>query len=487
MMDVHNIAPLPAAMFRNQPPPPMFFFKRIKKRNTVREEDRIAPLQVPPPGPVQLSVALRAQPLQAARKRKSAAAADEAGTDAPIEEEKLPTVAEKRARLLEQQKERCKALRVDDTQIKGVDSKLNDYFVPLWLPLYNECMFGRRESFAKTPLSQPERELLVDRIKNTYCFRRWMDSVSRPDVCHNRSHVDVEQRNDAVQFSVCANAKYHDVSREPATASCFCALTDAVLLCNDLSHKHTKEGWATQIDATHTEATSAFNFEKSVESIDRYRDRLTFGSFNQNIVASHTFGRGTRSRWDALLFIADHHCTPIHSIALFNQFDDRMHSAASLRELRYCLDAFASKVPSSAYRRKPADIRMALLPRTITHLRQGMRPGDYYEPRFVRDAGYFDANHPVHWRFDACDGNQTTLGILLFLEATGNSLWLRVWELWVEILVTHCETCNRCRLRIVDFLCCVALLDQLTPKIIARTYINRLSQLLTKLKDECDQ
>jgi len=74
MMDVHNIAPLPAAMFRNQPPPPMFFFKRIKKRNTVREEDRIAPLQVPPPGPVQLSVALRAQPLQAARKRKSGAA-----------------------------------------------------------------------------------------------------------------------------------------------------------------------------------------------------------------------------------------------------------------------------------------------------------------------------------------------------------------------------------------------------------------------------
>lgn len=475
-MDVHKIAPLPAPLFYNQPPPPLFFSKRSKKREPPYVGDKPAPQQAPPPGPVQLSVGLRAQPLQAARKRKS----DERTT--ADGEEKPMTVREKRACLLFEQKERYKNARIENTQIHGVDSTQNDFFEPLWYPIFAEIMLGRTESLTRKPLSLRQREKLAQQVKHTYCYTRWMSAVNTSDLCWHRAHVDLEKRNDALQFSTCANAHYFDVSRDPTTVSCFCSLTNSVVLCNDLCHKHTKEGWSAQIEATHTEATDAFDFENAVESIDRYRDRLTFGSFNQNIVASNTFGNGTRDRWNALLYIADHLCPPVHSIALFNDFDNQMFNNSSMRELRHCIDTFADKSPLVYQTCKPIDRRMALLPRTISHLRQCAAPGDNSEPRFVRDAGYLDANHPAYWRFNACDANQTTLALLLFVEATGNSLWLRTWTLWTDMLKRHCESCSGCRRRVVDFLCCIALLNQLTPNVIGRNYMYRLSELLEELK-----
>ena len=392
------------------------------------------------------------------------------------------TAAEKRVRFLAKQKRTFVEQRPDSTRIDALDYTAPDFFTPFWSLFYQRLLIGTRRSFSDQPATVREREWLLERVQNNSCTYTWVDAVRLSHTCTNREHLELAQRDNASQFDSCPNAAYYDEPRTSAARKCLCHLRNTVILCNDLSHSHTRVGWQQQIDATHTDAPATYRFESEVQSIDRFRDRLTFGSFNQNIVATEPFGPASHQRWEALLRIAARHCTPTHSISLFNTLDARLKADSALSATRRCLDCFAYKTLLAMRRGQPRDRRLSLIPETIFHLKQteGERAG---EPRFVRDAGYLDANHPFHTRFDACDANETTMAVLLFIEATGNSMWLRVWQVWVTVVAEHCNTCIGCRQRLIEFLACVTLLGQITPSVLPSLFAQNIERLLKLLRN----
>lgn len=439
-----------------------------------------------------------AAPSKKSRKRKAESAAEKSEEDATAaaaaaaaaDEFRIPTVPEKRARLLAKQKAIFEDLKPKSTRIDGVDFAGNpneDGFAPFWTLLYDKFARTRRTVFVDCPLTTTERTLLRERSQNNFAAYTWLDAIHLPYECNNREHRELQHRNNSTLFGSCPNAAYYAAPINTAMKKCFCHLTNTILLCNDLSHSHTRGGWQRQIDETHTDANDSYRFERDVESIDRYRDRLTFGSYNQNIVATETFGPASHQRWEALLRIAMRHCVPTHSIALFNTLDEQLRASSALSATRRCLDCFAYKTRFSSMRGAQRDYRLSLIPETIFYLkrtpmseRERERVG---EPRFVRDAGYLDSNHPFHSRFDACDANETTMAILLFVDATGNSMWLSVWQLWSTVLVVHCKTCIHCRRRLVEFLSCITLLGQLTPGVLPSLFATNTERLLRRLRN----
>lgn len=498
-MDVHAHSPLPVRFLDRQPPAPgLFRFARSRKgdapKNGTNPRTSRARRE-----PVQLSTAQRSFSVTGHKRNRDSEKADSesvkdeqpvqiaaAARAVPDSSETILTVAEKRRRLFERQREIYRAHRASRTQIDGCDSGFAPRHIDaLWTRLYDEIRPGERPAFAVEEMLREDREYLAEKLARNETFLRWMEFTAHPFSCRARHHVGFATRNNAEFFS-CPNASYYQRSTSSATDNCTCATRNTIMLCNDLSHQHSRIGWQAQIDATHTEdpLPRFFTFDTSVTSTDRYRDRLTCGSFNQNIVAANTFGPGTAERWEQLMNIAIDMSEPPHSITLFNRLDAYLSREPALSDLRHCIDCFSTKSPDVWKSGKSIDRRMSLPPRVIEYLKSRCRRFDsaHFEPRYVRDAGYLDATHPHHSRFDATDANSTTLALALFVEATGNSLWLRVWQAWCSMLERHCATCPHCCERLVEFLSCIVILAQLTPGVIEYSYAERLEVLLLRLK-----
>jgi hypothetical protein len=477
MMEVYSNPMQPLApnwRRHNQPPPPSRFSRpRYLERKKVIVKPQSVPTIIEP-----TAAPLPLVPTDSETKKRKAEVESEP-------EEPVATVETKRAKLLAEQRNIYKMLRKAETGIEQFDTIDFARYEHPWSDFYDRITVQASRVLAIMPMSSSEAEWLKSRIKNTedeHVAAMWHEAQINIECCTARLHVMVTERNDATQFNTTPNAVFYSKDNEALETGCVCPLKGAILMCNDLSHTHSRCGWQTQINETHTDATNSFSFERRVESIDRYRDRLTFGSFNQNIVATNVFGEATRQVWDTLLRIACQFPTPPHSVALFNELDAELHADTTLTATRHCIDSFCYKTWQEARRGKAADRRMALLPTTIYFLKQKTRKNEYFEPRTVRDAGYLDANHPYYWRFDATDANETTLGLLLFVEATGNSIWLDVWKRWCTLLCRHCWECRLCQTRLCEFLSSLVLLFELTPGVVATSYSSRLEQLLRRVK-----
>jgi hypothetical protein len=392
------------------------------------------------------------------------------------------TVLEKRMRILAHQKDVHKSQRSESTRIDQFDTEDHQRIDRTWTFFYDRCTQSMRRTLYKKKLLADEIKWLKAEMRRDECADLWFFWISRPDQCNARIHSPVVSREGKAQFEITPNAVFYDKTDEAKDAGCICYLKGTILLCNDLSHRHSKCGWQTQISETHKDVPSTFNFERRIESIDRYRDRLTFASFNQNIVATNIFGLATQQVWDSMLRIANRMFTPPHSIMLFNNLDSALAADPSLTALRYCIDCFSIKSWQESRKGKPRDRRFSLLPATIYYLKGLPDKKEFGDPLTVRDAGYLDANHPFHSRFDARDANETTLGLLLFVESTGNTLWQKVWDKWREQTAAHCEKCQPCRIRFVEFLSCLVLLFEMTPGVVELSFAEKLEDFLRLIK-----
>ena len=388
-----------------------------------------------------------------------------------------PTISteERRFRILELQKEEYRERSVADTTLHYVEPAYVGKFEPFWMPLYERLVIGARTRLCDSSLTDEELEWLRKEIRFDYCHFVWCHKYAQPRLCRRIPPCQPIERNEELQFFDTPNAQFFDEKH----GDCLCTTEDAIVLCNDLSHQHSKNGWATQIATTHRDPAALFSFQRSVGSIDRYRDRLLCGSYNQNIVAARVFGPGSNQRWETMLDVASSLPEIQHSASLFNKLDEVLRRDENLSELRHCIWTFSY---SSSKKEHPGDRKMSLPPKTIHYLKSRSRRGEHCEPRTVSDAGYLDAGHPIHWRFDAREAAETTLGLALFVEATKNSNWLNVWNHWFRIVVQHCSNCRECRRRFVEFLSCVLLLEQLTLGVFTLDFRVRLERFLCALK-----
>lgn len=392
-----------------------------------------------------------------------------------------PTLSddERRQRLLELQRQEYAERRVADTRVAQLDPKYVEHFRPFWEPLYDRLMVGTRRRLCDSSLSDAELAWLRRETRYDYCYFVWNLKYTQYDECPRRPRCVPTERNDVTQFFDTPNAQFY----EQRHTACYCLTENTLVLCNDLSHQHSKNGWQTQIAETHRDPTQLpahFSFQRSIESIDRYRDRLLFGAYNQNIVAAGVFGAGTQQRWDAMLEVCAALPEIHHSASLYNRLDALLAEDANLSELRHCIWTFSYS--SSRRREHPGDRAMSLPPKTIYYLKSRASKSEYCEPRTVADAGYLDAGHPVHWRFDAREAQETTLALALFVEATKNSNWLNVWNHWFRLVQTHCAECLECKRAFVEFLGCILLLEQTTLDVFTLDFRVRLERLLFALR-----
>lgn len=384
-------------------------------------------------------------------------------------------VEERRHRILELQKEECRQTSVSETRIGYVDPTAVAEFHPFWTLRYERLLSGERTRMNDVPLTKEERDWVRSEARYDYCLFLWCHKHEKPDKCHRHPPCEPTERDEATQFHDTPNVQFFEEQHR----DCYCASEDTILLCNDVSHQHSKHGWSTQIAQTHRDPAPTFSYQRSIDSIDRYRDRLSFGPYNQNIVATRVFGPGTRQRWDTMLEVASVLPEIQHSARLFNELDEVLKNDANFSHMRHCIWTFSYSSPK---KERPGDRKMSLLPKTIRHLKSRAPKTEHCEPRTVADAGYLDSCHPIHWRFDAREGAETTLGVALFVEATKNSNWLTVWRLWVRIVTRHCFKCAQCTRRFIEFLSCVLLLEQLTPNVFSVEFRGRLEGFLLSLR-----
>lgn len=376
-------------------------------------------------------------------------------------------------------------------------------FSPSWEALTDRYMY--RTGAKRLAREAAKRETLcIPLVRNWLeCYAREENAAAghRANLCFQciEQHSELRQRNGielgARGYLITPNTTYFTPARSVRTRDtlyfCTCAVNNTVVLCCNVAHAHSEHGWVTQLGTTMLEYGGAlYDFVRDQFSIDRYRDRLVTGVYNQNVVAAGTFGIETRERWVRLCQVARLCHVPTHSHLIFQQFEDELDSRESTRPFVQCLRSFCVRTYAEAHRGTPADQCSSYPPETIDYLRRhplDRRRADVV-PYNVREGNYIDANHSLHTRVDAYSATEVTLALILFYVTTGSAGWKACWKLWIELLSLHCTAALavsrrcQCRARMLDFLACVSFLDFLTPKVFPELMIECIDTLFDKLK-----
>lgn len=309
-------------------------------------------------------------------------------------------------------------------------------------------------------LHVPNREQFVKLVSDSVMLD-WIELTRQRytracPTSYTGEHSEIKERTD---FSRQPSSAYFTQSYPIVSGRdyvyCTCAENNTILMCNNLSHAHCVHSVHIRSRSTH-----------------QCMDRQVCGQDNQNIVATGTFGNDTRRRWAHLLSTSRSFDKPVHSIDLFNELERNMAIDEDLKGLRFCMASFSHRSRSEAVLGHPSDKTLSLLPVTKK---------SFPKANSVRDAMYMDSYHPHHDRIDARNANQVTMAILLFVEATGSSLWNRVWKIWRTLLLEHCDRCMSCKSACLEFMSLLCVMNFASRGVFPKRFTSNVENLTIAL------